>query len=127
MIQKIKTILLSRVKTTEEKDWILKRRETCLSCKHNTLNGSALSWYKFFLATLSSLYSYLMNKSNLDVLGNCTACQACSIYFKTAEEEEICPKNMWEVPLVETTEEGTTLRVRESRISTTTRQNYLNK
>ena len=97
MLNKIKTILLSRIKHNKEEEWIRTRRKTCLECKFNTLNGGSLKGYRFFLAMLSSLYSKIMGRSKEDIYGNCTACEACSIYFKAFEKSEVCKKNKWEV------------------------------
>lgn len=95
MLSKLKTIILSRFKNNKEEIWIKKRREICLECKHNSLIGGTPNMYKFFLATLSSFYSWLVGKSKEDSLGNCTACDSCSIYYKTLELDETCPKHKW--------------------------------
>lgn len=98
-IKKIKTIINSRFKTTKEQPtWLKKRRETCLGCKHNSLNISCKTFTQTFLATLSYFFSWITGKAKDDNLGNCLACNACSIYFKTNELEEICPKDKWDIP-----------------------------
>jgi len=61
---------------------------------------SGLRNHNFFLAMLVSLsnaYSWLTGRLKDDKLSNCTACSMCSIYFKTAEKEEICPKGKWKI------------------------------
>ena len=97
MLNKIKTILLSRIKHNKEEEWVVRRLNTCLECNYNTLNGGILKGYRFFLANLSVLYSKLMGRSKEDVYGNCTACEACSVYFKAFEKLETCKKNRWEI------------------------------
>lgn len=97
MLNKIRIILLSRVKHNKEEEWVKRRIATCLECNYNTLNGGSLKGYRFFLAMLSSLYSKIMGRSKEDIYGNCTACEACSIYFKAFEKSEVCKKNKWEV------------------------------
>ncbi len=97
MFKKIKTILLSRIKRNKEEEWIRKRQMICLRCESNSLNVSSLSYYRFFLTTLSSFYSYIMGRSKEDNLGNCLSCEACSVYFKSFEKEENCPLNKWEL------------------------------
>lgn len=96
ILNKIKTILLSRIKHNKEEQWVKRRIETCLECNYNTLNGGSLKGYRFFLATLSSLYSRLMGRAKDDIYGNCTACEACSIYFKAFEKDENCILGRWE-------------------------------
>ena len=94
MLSKIKTILLSRIKHNKEEQWIERRREICLKCEHNTLNGGSLIGYRFFLATFSSLFSKIMGRAKEDVLGECSAC-GCSIFYKS-ESLEDCVKGKWE-------------------------------
>jgi hypothetical protein len=96
ILNKIKTILLSRIKHNKEEEWVKRRVVTCLECNYNTLNGGSLKGYRFFLVMLSSLYSKLMGRSKEDVYGNCSACSMCSIYFKAFEPDEMCIKNKWE-------------------------------
>ena len=94
ILNKIKTILLSRIKHNKEEEWIQKRRLTCLECNYNTLNGGSLKGYRFFLAIISSAYSKLMGRAKEDVLGECSAC-GCSIFYKS-ESLEDCVKGKWE-------------------------------
>lgn len=94
MLSKIKTIPLSRIKHNKEEEWIKRRREICLKCEYNTLNGGILKGYRFFLATFSSLFSKLMGREKEDILGECSVC-GCSIYYKS-ESFEDCVKGKWE-------------------------------
>lgn len=96
--KKFLTILLSRFKKPQEKipQWIKDRREKCKSCEWNTLNIEKLPLKKRLIKALSDFYSYITNKQEEDILGNCSACSMCSIYFKTEEEVEYCPKNKWD-------------------------------
>ena len=95
ILNKLKIILLSRVKHNKEEQWVKRRIATCLECNYNTLNGGSLKGYRFFLATLSSLYSQLMGRAKEDIYGNCSACSMCSIYFKAFESDENCIKGKW--------------------------------
>jgi hypothetical protein len=49
---------------------------------------------KRFLKLLSDFYSKITGNAKVDVLGNCTACESCSVYYKSIDEEE-CPKDRW--------------------------------
>lgn len=95
MIKKLKIIILSRFKNNNEEEWVKKRRVTCLECKYNSLNASNKTLVHYFLAALSKFYSTLTFRKKDDTLGNCLACESCSIFFKSAEEDETCPKNKW--------------------------------
>ena len=98
MLNKIRTILLSRIKrNNSEEKWVEARRKICLGCEYNSLNVSSLNGYTFFLTTASRFYSWIMGRSKEDVYGNCTACEACSVYFKAFEKLETCKKNKWEI------------------------------
>jgi hypothetical protein len=89
MLSKLKKIFLSRLKETIDEEWKTKRRETCLGCKHNTLNGGSLKNYRFILATLSLLYSQITGNKSKDRLGECNLC-GCSIFYKSDEKDEDC-------------------------------------
>lgn len=91
----VKIIINSRFKTIKETRLIRKRRLTCLACPFNSLNVKSLSKTQFFLTAASNFYSFLTGRKKEDTLGNCTACGGCSIYFKTAEDLETCPKKLW--------------------------------
>lgn len=126
IINKIKTILLSRVKHNEEEQWISDRRRICSGCEFNTLNGGSLKGYRFFLAIASYQYSKLMGRKKEDVLGECGLC-GCSIFYKSEDEGSQCDANKWEV-----LEDGSIkLDVFEKRkttinkIQTVNRKNYL--
>ena len=94
MIQKIWTIIKSRFTKPKESKEIKRRREICLGCEYNSNNISKLSTYKSFLASLSAFYSWITGNKDEDTLGNCTAC-GCSIFFKSLEPYEKCPKEKW--------------------------------
>ena len=93
ILNKIKTILLSRIKHNKEEEWILDRRRICSECDYNTLNGGSLKGYRYFLAIASYQYSKLMGREKEDILGECSAC-GCSIYYKS-ESLEDCVKGKW--------------------------------
>lgn len=96
MLNKIRTIFLSRVKTVKKEDWEVKRTKICLECEHNTLNGGILKGYIFFLTTLSVFYSWIMGRlKDEGSLGYCNLC-GCDNFFKISEKEERCVANKWE-------------------------------
>lgn len=93
ILNKIKTILLSRIKYNKEEEWVVRRLNTCLECNYNTLNGGILKGYRFFLANLSVLYSKLMGRSKEDgTMGYCNIC-GCDNFWKASSEEEQCSDN----------------------------------
>jgi hypothetical protein len=91
MINKIKTIIFSRFKKPKETNWIKERRSKCAKCTFNTKNIEKLSIRVRIIKSLSDLYSTITGNRKVDNLGNCTACEICSIYYKTAESVEYCP------------------------------------
>lgn len=98
ILNKIKAILLSRIKNNTEEEWIEARREICLRCDYNTLNIGSLKGYNFFLATTSKFLSKIMGKGKKDgSIGFCSIC-GCDNYYKTLVEEENCSANppKWE-------------------------------
>ncbi len=96
MINKIKIIAFSRFKKPNEESWVDRRRSTCASCKWNTLNQERLSLKVRIIKWLSDTFSFLSGNKEVDTLGNCTACEVCSIYYKSAESVEECEKGKWE-------------------------------
>lgn len=93
MIRKIRTIIFSRFKKPNEESFIKARRKICASCEYNTKNIENLKFAVKVVKFFSDLYSYITGNKNVDTLGNCTACEICSIYYKTAEKVEQCPAN----------------------------------
>lgn len=93
--KQIKTILLSRFKKEKENQIIKERRKYCSVCKWNSKNQQKLSIGVRFIKFWSDFYSLVTFNSKKDVLGNCTACDICSIYYKTKEMEEDCEKGYW--------------------------------
>ena len=86
----IVTIIKSRfIKPKIDKE-IERKRAICLGCEYNSNNLRRLSIFKSFLSSLSDFYSWITGNKKLDVLGICTACTGCSIYYKTIYEK-ICP------------------------------------
>ena len=93
MLNKIRIILLSRVKHNKEEEWVKRRIATCLECNYNTLNGGSLKGYRFFLAMLSSLYSKIMGRSKEEgTIGYCNIC-GCDNFWKASSKEEQCSDN----------------------------------
>lgn len=90
LIHKLKIIIFSRFKKeNQQQDWRKKRRETCLGCEYNTLNSGTLVGYRFFLATLSLLFSRITGNKDKDNLGECSIC-GCSVFYKSLESENDC-------------------------------------
>ena len=86
----IKKIILSRLKKTKEEEFVKQRREICRVCEYNSLNREKIPLNKLILKKLSDFYSLITGNLEVDVLGNCTACESCSIYYKSLDEEH-CP------------------------------------
>ena len=99
MLNKLKIIIFSRFKKPKIEPWIQKRRDLCKKCKWNTLNQVRLPIKVRFIKWLSDLYSWITGNSKNDNLGNCTACEICSIYYKTAEKVEYCEKEKWDTEI----------------------------
>lgn len=76
-------------------DWILDRRKQCKVCKYNTKNLHNLPLKKQIVKWFSDFYSFITGNKDKDILGNCSACEMCSIYYKTKEIDEYCPKEKW--------------------------------
>lgn len=91
MINKIKLIIFSRFKKPNENSWVKERREKCAKCKFNTKNIEKLPLAIRVVKFFSDIYSSITGNKEVDTLGNCTACEVCSIYYKTAESVEHCP------------------------------------
>ena len=89
----IKTTLIiirSRFKNDIVDEVVEQKRAICKTCNYNSLNMQSVPPLKKFLKWLSDLYSKITGNAKVDVLGNCHACEACSILFKSRDEEE-CP------------------------------------
>lgn len=95
MIEKIKLIIFSRFKKPNEESFVKARRETCAKCEFNTLNQTKLDLKTKVIKAFSDLFSRVTGRKEEDNLGNCTACDICSIYFKSAEKVEDCVKGKW--------------------------------
>ena len=70
----------------------------CLRCENNSINSSRFSVYRFFLATLSTLLSFLTGRLKEEgSVGYCNIC-GCDNYHKTLEDSEQCSDNppKWE-------------------------------
>ena len=93
--KKLWIILLSRNKKPNQEQWVLDRREVCRTCEFNTINIEKLPLKKRIIKFLSDFYSKIMGKEEVDTLGNCSACDMCSVYFKSETDVEYCPKNKW--------------------------------
>jgi len=87
---KLIRIIISRWKKHQENILVEKKREVCSKCEYNSLNVEFIPKRKSLLIKLSAFYSFICGKSDLDILGNCLACESCSVYYKT-EDEEHCP------------------------------------
>lgn len=84
------TIILSRIKKTKTTKEIEFKRKQCKTCEFNTLNIKKLTLKQKLIKLLSDFYSFTTFNRKVDVLGNCTACELCSVYYKTIDEEH-CP------------------------------------
>ena len=97
IVSKLKIIILSRLKKPSIEQWIEDRRDQCKVCPFNTKNMIKLSLKEIILIKLSDFYSWVTGNKEEDILGNCSACELCSIYYKTFEYIESCPKNKWKI------------------------------
>lgn len=95
--KKLVIIVLSRFKKPNQEQWIKDRRKECAVCPFNTLNleKNKLSFNKKLLQRLSRFYSIITGNKDVDVLGECTACETCSVYYKSSEPTSYCEKNRW--------------------------------
>lgn len=96
MLSRLKTIIFSRIKKPKEDEEVLRKRSICKKCEFNSINVDNIPFNKLLLKKLSDFYSLLTGKKDEDSLGNCTDC-GCSIFYKSAEDSEFCPKNKWNV------------------------------
>ena len=94
VIKQLVIILKSRFTKDKDKVRTIKRRGVCLRCEFNSNNQSGRISYKTFFKALSDFYSWITFNGKKDNLGNCLAC-GCSVYFKSREADEACPKNKW--------------------------------
>ena len=87
-----KKIVLSRFNNKKLDLKIIEKRKVCKNCEYNSINIDmvVVKKYKVFLKILSDFYSWITGNADRDILGNCFACEACSVYYKT-EDEEVCP------------------------------------
>lgn len=90
----ILTIIKSRFNKEPETEETKRRRSACKICEFNSKNVKRISLIKKILIKLSDFYSWITGNKNEDNLHNCGVC-GCSIYYKSAEKEEKCPKNKW--------------------------------
>lgn len=90
ILKKGLTILNSRLKKDKETEEVLRKRAICKGCDYNSKNMELISFDKKILKTLSDFYSLITFNRDKDNLHNCMACQACSIFYKTLDEDK-CP------------------------------------
>lgn len=95
LLSKIRIILLSRIKKPKTSGLVEYRRAMCKICEYNTLNLESVPPMKLLIKKLSDFYSWITGNSDVDVLGNCSACEMCSVYYKSRDEDH-CPKDKWE-------------------------------
>jgi hypothetical protein len=91
----LKTIILSRFKKPREEEETERRRGICKVCPFNSKNVHKIPLTKLVLKKLSDFYSWITGNADEDNLGSCLGCKSCSIYYKTEEGLEICPKEKW--------------------------------
>ena len=93
---KLWTILKSRFNKNKEEDWVEDRRKICKGCDYNSKNVEIIPFGKRITICLSDFYSWITGKKQEDNLGNCLACQTCSIFYATLEAEYQCKKEKWD-------------------------------
>lgn len=94
-MKKLLTIIKSRFKKEETTQQVKDRREVCKGCEFNSKNVDNIPFRKLIWKKLSDFYSLLCGTLDEDNLGNCLACNSCSLYYSTKEPEESCKKNKW--------------------------------
>lgn len=94
-MKKILTIVKSRFKKNKEEAWVEDRRKICKGCEYNSKNVEKIGLTKKLIIKLSDFYSLITGKKKEDNLGNCLACEACSVFFLTNEPESYCKKEYW--------------------------------
>jgi hypothetical protein len=88
-------ILKSRLKKGGDRE-TKRLRAICKRCEFNSKNTEEVPIKKRILIFLSDTLSWTTGRKKEDNLGNCLACDSCSVYFKTAENLwEDCPKEYW--------------------------------
>lgn len=95
IIQKIKTIALSRFKKTKDEDYVKERREICRTCPLNTKNQEKVNLKIKLIKFISDLYTFVTFNKKTD-LGSCghETC-GCDIFYKSIEIDEKCPEKKW--------------------------------
>lgn len=89
-MKKLITIITSRFTKPKEDKETERKRKICRSCEFNSLNSVKIKLSKRILIKMSDFYSWITGKGEEDNLHNCTACESCSIYYKTLYEDH-CP------------------------------------
>lgn len=94
MLNKLKIIILSRLKKPKQEQWITDRSKICNSCEFNTKNSIGISFKQKFVNLLSSILTLTitgkLNKDN----SACKIC-TCTLIYKIPEPTEKCDKNKW--------------------------------
>ena len=94
ILNKLHRIIMSRLKSTEtDKDWIQERKEICRKCPFNTDNITNKSFMDNVKLRANQVLNFILRRKVTEE-ATCTVC-GCMLIFKTAEEEEYCPKNKW--------------------------------
>jgi len=90
-------IVSSRFKKGDFGEKELKKLKICKKCEFNSLNVEKSPLNKRVLKWWSDLYSKLTGNAEKDILGSCTACASCSVYYKVLMSNggEDCPKGYW--------------------------------
>lgn len=93
MLNKIKTIVLSRITKPKTDKWIKDRRNKCNVCPFNTKNMEKVPLKIKIIKALSDFYTWITFNKKTE-LGNCSLC-GCDIYYKTETKIEKCEDNQW--------------------------------
>lgn len=95
LLKTIRIVAQSRLKKTKTSALVEYRREICKQCEYNTLNLERIPLKKRIIKKASDFYSWITGNAEVDVLGNCTFCESCSIFYKSRDEDE-CPDGRWQ-------------------------------
>lgn len=94
IIEKIKSIILSRRKKPNNEQWIEDRTRVCNTCPHNTANMKKISFKQRILRLFSNLLTLTMTGKFNDSDAECSIC-TCTLEFKIPTESETCDDNRW--------------------------------
>lgn len=93
-MNKLLKIIFSRTRPKDtSKDWVQNRLKVCKECPFNTDNIDKKSFSDKFKIKANKILNFILNKKVTEQ-ATCSIC-GCMIIYKSAEEDEKCPKGKW--------------------------------